>query len=323
MIKGKALAYDKHFTTELEELGKVAVLYGGVSAERSISLKSGQAVIRGLTEIGINVNAIDINENIIEQLTSASFDTVFIALHGVGGEDGRVQALLEYLDKPYTGSGLAASALALDKLKSKQIWQTEGLVTPPYASVTADTDWQEVMDVLGVEVFVKPIHEGSSLGMSYVDNAEALKEAYQLAATFEPQVLVEQRIVGPEYSVALLNGQALPPIRMLTSNSFYDYQAKYESNETRYQCPCDLSATKVEEIQSIALKAFKALGCSGWGRIDFMQNIDGDFFLLEANTVPGMTEHSLVPMAAKAVGLSFNDLLLEILASAQAMNKCR
>jgi len=313
VTKVSELAYNKCFAATPEDLGEVAVLYGGVSAERAISLISGQAVAHALKELGVNVNAIDVGENVIEQLSDASFDTAFIALHGVGGEDGKIQALLEYLGKPYTGSGLAASALAMDKLKSKQVWQAEGFSTPPYLCVNADSDWQAVMNTLGAEVFVKPIHEGSSLGMSCVDNAVDLKNAYQLAATFDPKVLVEQRIVGAEYSVALLNGQALPPISMLTSNSFYDYQAKYESNETRYQCPCDLSAEKGDEIQAIAVKAFNALGCSGWGRIDFMQNKDGDFFLLEANTVPGMTEHSLVPMAAKVVGLDFKALLLEIL----------
>lgn len=293
--------------------GRVAVLYGGTSAEREISLRSGAAVAAGLREKQVDVVEIDIGENAIGQLQAETFDRVFIALHGAGGEDGKIQAVLDLMGVPYTGSRHTASAIAMDKLKTKQIWQTLKLPTPGFSVLRNDSEFAGVLAALGGDVFVKPIHEGSSIGMRATNTFEGLKEAYSLAAQYDSQVLVETRIVGAEFSVGLLGGKALPPIKLETDNAFYDYEAKYFSNETRYLCPCGLSEDKTEELKLLAEQAFDAIGCSGWGRVDVMQNKAGDFFLLEVNTVPGMTDHSLVPMAAKAVGMSFSDLVCEIL----------
>lgn len=298
-------------------LGCVGVLYGGVSSEREISLQTGAAVAQALSKAGIETVAIDLGSNAIDQIREAGIDRAFIALHGPGGEDGRIQALLEFMGIPFTGSGVEASSLAMDKLLSKQLWCGIGLPTPDFRVLTdalvSDDDWQSVLEGLGGEVMVKPAHEGSSIGMEKVSDVEALKAAYEKAAGYDATVLAERLVVGAEYTVAILNDEALPPIKLETDNSFYDYQAKYISEETRYLCPCGLSEAREQALKQLALKAFSSLGCSGWGRIDVMADQAGNFYLLEANTVPGMTSHSLVPMAAQAKGLSFEQLVVHII----------
>lgn len=262
----------------------------------------------------MDAHGLDVQADAIAKIEAFAPDRVFIALHGPGGEDGKMQAVLDWLAIPYTGSDHAASALAMDKLKTKQVWQSVGLVTPEYASLVENSDWQAVLDSLGGQGFVKPAHEGSSIGMSVVSTAQELKAAYEKAAHYDAKVLVERRIVGREFTVAVLNGVALPAIGLKTDHVFYDYDAKYVSNTTQYLCPCGLTQEKEAELQSIAQQAFAAVGCKGWGRVDFMQDEAGNFYLLEVNTVPGMTDHSLVPMAARQSGIEFNELVLEILA---------
>ncbi|ARU27432.1 D-alanine--D-alanine ligase [Cellvibrio sp. PSBB006] len=294
-------------------LGRVGVLFGGQSAEREISLQSGTAVINALKEAGIDPVVIDVGENAISDIQAAKLDRAFIALHGPGGEDGRIQAVLEYLKIPYTGSDVQSSALAMDKLRSKQLWRGVGLSTPDFAVLQAHTDWAAVLDNLGGEVMVKPAHEGSSIGMSRVQSATELQAAYQNAAQYDGSVLVERLITGGEYTVAILDGKALAPIKLETDHRFYDFDAKYLAEDTRYLCPCGLSETKEKELRELALNAFSALGCRGWGRVDVMADSAQNFYLLEVNTVPGMTSHSLVPMAAKAEGLSFAQLVIAVL----------
>jgi D-alanine-D-alanine ligase len=294
-------------------LGRVGVLFGGQSAEREISLQSGTAVINALKEAGIDPVVIDVGENAISDIQAAKLDRAFIALHGPGGEDGRIQAVLEYLKIPYTGSDVQSSALAMDKLRSKQLWRGVGLPTPDFAVLQAHTDWAAVLDNLGGEVMVKPAHEGSSIGMSRVQSATELQAAYQNAAQYDGSVLVERLITGGEYTVAILDGKALAPIKLETDHRFYDFDAKYIAEDTRYLCPCGLSEAKEKELRELALNAFSALGCRGWGRVDVMADSAQNFYLLEVNTVPGMTSHSLVPMAAKAEGLSFAQLVIAVL----------
>ena len=296
-------------------LGRVGVLFGGLSSEREVSLQSGSAVYQALLAAGVDAVAIDLGSNAIDQIRGAKIDRAFIALHGQGGEDGRVQALLEFMGIPFTGSGVEASSLAMDKLLSKQLWCGIGLPTPPFAVLTADSDWPSVLADLGGEVMVKPAHEGSSIGMAKVTDADDLRAAYDNAAGYDATVLAERLVVGGEYTVAILDGEALPAIKLETDNTFYDYDAKYISDDTRYLCPCGLSADKEAELKRLALQAFASLGCAGWGRVDVMADQDGNFYLLEANTVPGMTSHSLVPMAAKAQGLSFEQLVVRIIAA--------
>ncbi len=308
--------YQRQFTRKIEALGRVAVLFGGTSAERDISLKSGTAVLQGLLDEGVNAFGIDINENAVEQLSKVECDRAFIALHGSGGEDGKIQALLEWLNIPYTGSGVAASAIALNKLTTKEIWIANALPTPNFVAIhTANSgiNAEELLGKLNGACFVKPVLEGSSIGMSMVSDVAALEEALATATHYGDTLIAEEKIEGREFTVAILNGQALPPIELKVKNAFYDYQAKYFSNETQYLCPADINEDETNQLQDLAIQAFNALGCKGWGRIDFMQDRNGKFYMLEANTVPGMTSHSLVPMAAKVAGLSFNALLLEIL----------
>lgn len=300
-----------------ESLGVVGVLFGGTSAERDVSLQSGQAVLDALLRANVNAIGIDVNDDVLQQLTSVKLDRVFIVLHGVGGEDGKIQSLLNFLHLPFTGSGVQASALAMDKLLSKQLWNGIGLPTAPFYSLDEKSDWQKIIDALGGKAFVKPAHEGSSLGMSLVSSAEELEAAYQHAKTYDKTVIVEKFLAGEEYTVAILNDEALPAIKLETDNPFYDYDAKYISNDTRYLCPCGLSAEKEEALKAIALKAYHSLGCRGWARVDLMTDEAGNIFLLEVNTSPGMTSHSLVPMAAKAKSISFDELVLRILLSAE------
>ena len=296
-----------------QKYGRVGVLYGGTSAEREISLISGSSVIAALQRSGVDLVPIDVGADLLQQLPQLSLTRVLIMLHGPGGEDGSLQGALQFLGLPYTGSGVFASALAMDKLHSKQFWQGVGLPTAKFAVLNDSTDWQETLDALGGVVMVKPSHEGSSLGMTRADSAAELKKAWVEAAALDSSVIAEQWISGAEYTVALLNGEVLPPIRLETDHSFYDYNAKYLADDTRYLCPCGLDQDREAELKELALTAFNSLGCSGWGRVDVMCDQAGNFQLLEVNTVPGMTDHSLVPMAAKAEGYSFDELVLKIL----------
>ena len=295
--------------------GKVAVLLGGTSAEREVSLKSGAAVLQALQNKGVNAHGIDAQKGVLDQLKAGNFDRVFIALHGRGGEDGTLQGALELMGLPYTGSGVMASALAMDKLRTKYIWSAVGLPTPPFRMLDANTDFQAVVAEIGVPIMVKPAHEGSSIGMSKVSSAEQLQQAYLQASQYDDNVLAEKWITGKEYTAAVLGDQVLPLIRLETPNDFYDYDAKYVLDNTGYHCPCGLDQATEQRYQAMALQAFKAVGGSGWGRVDFLCDEQGNPWLLEVNTVPGMTDHSLVPMAAKANGIEFDDLILHILAS--------
>jgi len=289
----------------------VAVLLGGNSAEREVSLLSGQTVIDALSARGFSVRAVDpADPDWIAQLQDVSF--AFIALHGPGGEDGSMQGALQALKIPYSGSRVLGSALAMDKLRSKQLWQGIGLSTSGFVRLDEATDWAQVIDRLG-KVFVKPSCEGSSIGMTSAASGEALARAYGVASEYGGGVLAEQFIDGPEYTVAILGNEALPAIHMQTDNEFYDYQAKYNSDDTRYLCPCGLSAVEEAEVAALSLRAFQSLGCAVWGRVDLMRASSGQFYVLEVNTIPGMTSHSLVPMAAKAAGMSIEVLVERIL----------
>jgi D-alanine-D-alanine ligase len=291
-------------------IGKVAVLLGGSSAERAVSLNSGQTVIDALRTLGMNVVPVDPAEpNWAAQLDGVSM--AFIVLHGPGGEDGSMQGALQTLGIPYTGSGVLGSALAMDKKRSKQLWQGIGLSTSGFVTLDASTDWQKVIDRFG-KVFVKPACEGSSIGMSSADSAAALRQSFELASQYAGDVLAEQFVDGPEYTVAVLGDRALPSIRLETNNEFYDYEAKYISDDTRYHCPSGLNADEEAEIAALALRAFQSLGCSVWGRVDVMRDRAGRFYVLEVNTVPGMTSHSLVPMAAAAAGMPIPELVQRI-----------
>jgi D-alanine-D-alanine ligase len=289
----------------------VAVLLGGNSAEREISLQSGRTVIDALQALGHAVRPVDpADTDWIGQLQGVR--CAFNALHGPGGEDGGMQGALEMLGVPCTGSGVLGSALAMDKMRSKQLWQGIGIATGGFAILADDTDWAAVIERL-CKVFVKPACEGSSIGMSAAADPDALRQAYELAAAYEGAVIAEQFIDGPEYTVAILGDAALPAIRLETDNEFYDYEAKYLSDDTRYLCPCGLTADEEAAMAELALRAFDSLGCSVWGRVDLMRDSDDRFYVLEVNTIPGMTSHSLVPMAAAAAGLDINALVGRIL----------
>ncbi len=292
--------------------GPVAVLLGGSSAEREISLQSGAAIIEGLKSQGIEVVAIDTATP--DWLTDVvqNYKHAFIALHGVGGEDGTVQSALEKVGITYTGSGVSASALAMDKIKTKLLWQSENLSTPDFTVLRDVSDCKALIEKWG-EVIIKPASEGSSIGMAIATTESELEAAYLAAKTFDNEVLAEQVIRGAEFTVAILENRALPVIRLETDHTFYDYDAKYIADDTRYILPSGLSSEKEEEIKELALAAFKSVGCKAWGRVDVMQNELGEFFLLEVNTVPGMTSHSLVPMAAKADGKNFGQLVEDVL----------
>ncbi len=302
--------------------GKVAVLMGGWSAERTISLNSGQAVLDALLRGGVDAHGIDVRrETVLQELEQGQFARAFVILHGPGGEDGVIQGALEVLGLPYTGSGVMASALAMDKLRSKQLLEGAGIPTPPYLVLEDDFDPDYVVATLGLPLMVKPALEGSSIGMSKVDEAEELLAARQQAAHFKGKVLAERWIEGREYTVAILGDKPLPAICLETPRDFYDYEAKYQANDTRYLCPCGLSAEEEHRLQRLALAAFQALGAEGWGRVDIMCTHDGTPFVIELNTVPGMTDHSLVPMAAKATGIDFEQLVLRILAQTLNLNQ--
>lgn len=294
--------------------GRVAVLFGGKSAEREVSLKSGNAVLGALLDAGVDAFGIDVGDDLLQRLTAEKIDRAFIVLHGRGGEDGAMQGLLECAGIPYTGSGILASALAMDKLRTKQVWLSLGLPTPKHAALASEADCHAAAAELGFPLFVKPAHEGSSIGMAKVGDAEALIAAWKDASRYDSQVLVEQMIAGPEFTIAMLRGHVLPPIALGTTHSFYDYDAKYLANDTQYRIPCGLSAEKEAELMDLTARACEAVGTQGWARADVMQDAAGQFWLLEVNTVPGMTDHSLVPMAARAAGLDFQQLVLAILA---------
>ncbi len=297
------------------DLGKVAVLMGGWSAERTISLNSGQAVLDALIRSGVNAHGIDVQrETVLRELAEGEFARAFVILHGPGGEDGVMQGALEVLGMPYTGSGVMASALAMDKLRSKQLLEGAGIPTPPYLALDDDFDPDYVVATLGLPLMVKPALEGSSIGMSKVDEVEDLNVAWQQATGYKGKVLAERWIEGREYTVAILGDIPLPAICLETPRDFYDYEAKYQANDTRYLCPCGLAAEEEQRLQRLALAAFQALGAKGWGRVDIMCTQDGTPYVIELNTVPGMTDHSLVPMAAKAAGINFDELVLRILA---------
>ncbi|MGC2049686.1 MAG: D-alanine--D-alanine ligase [Gallionella sp.] len=293
--------------------GKVAVLLGGRSAEREVSLKSGAAVLAALQRSGVDAYPFDPAVQNLQALVDDGFDHVFIALHGRFGEDGTVQGALELLGIPYTGSGVLASALGMDKWRTKLVWQASGLPVPDYTLLDQDSDWKAVAHQLGLPLFVKPANEGSSVGISKVKTLGELPGAFRAALTHDKLVLAESYIGGGEYTVAILGEQALPVIKIEPANEFYDYEAKYLSNETRYLCPSGLSVAQESEMQRLAKRSFALIGGQGWGRVDFLMDVAGKFYLLEANTSPGMTDHSLVPMAARQSGMSFEQLVLRIL----------
>ena len=295
---------------------KIAVLYGGTSAEREVSLASGKAVAKGLKEAGLNAELVDTKDVSAFELAGMGFDSAFIALHGRGGEDGTIQGALEVANISYTGSGVLGSALCMDKVRSKQVFSATGIPTAPFEVVDAQYYQagveKEILANLGGKAMVKPANEGSSIGMSIVTSEQELANAIVQAFKYDTQVLVEGWIDGPEYTVAILGDQALPAIHMETPREFYDYEAKYQVTTTEYHCPCGLKASEESELQEIALKAFKALSASGWGRVDVMRNAQGQWQVLEVNTSPGMTETSLVPKAAKVHGMNFSELVKRI-----------
>ncbi len=293
--------------------GKVVVLMGGDSAERDVSLRTGQAVLAALQRQGVDAHGIDTQHQVLEQIMAAQADRVFIALHGRGGEDGSMQGLLELAGIPYTGSGLLGSALAMDKWRTKQLWQALHLPTPASQLIDATTDWAALAEQLGLPMMIKPALEGSSVGISKVTNVDDLFKAWEAASECASQVLAEAYIRGEEYTVGVLQEQALPLIRLQTPRDFYDFAAKYEDDRTSYMCPCGLPAEQEKELQALALQAFTAVNAQGWGRVDLMLDHQRQAWLLEVNTVPGMTDHSLVPMAAKAQGMDFDALVLAIL----------
>ena len=289
----------------------VAVLLGGKSAERKVSLNSGATIVEALRALNLDVRAVDTaDDSWIDQLHGVGF--AFIALHGPGGEDGTIQGALQSMGIPYSGSGVLGSSLAMDKLRTKQLWQGVGVSTGAFVPLAEDSDWEGIIERLG-KVFVKPACEGSSIGMTPATNALTLKAAYRAAAEYGTGVIAEQFIDGPEYTVAILGDQALPSIRMETDNEFYDYEAKYLSNDTRYQCPSDLDEYEESQLARLALRAFDTLGCEVWGRVDVMRGANGRFYVLEVNTVPGMTSHSLVPMAARAAHMTIESLVAHII----------
>lgn len=299
---------------------KVAVLMGGTSAEREVSLMSGNAVLAGLREAGIDAHAVDTRDVSVLTLKEQGFDSAFIALHGRGGEDGTLQAMLEFLQLPYTGSGVMASAITMDKLRTKLLWQGRGLPSGRFVWLTRqqyqyglDEETRDAITALGLPLFVKPSSEGSSVGISRVNTLDALPAALEEAFRHDNDVLIEAFLSGAEYTVGIVGDQILPSIRIQTASEFYDYEAKYISDDTQYFCPAGLSAEKEAELQTLVLDAWRALGCSGWGRVDVMTDGEGNFQLLEVNTSPGMTSHSLVPMAAREAGMSFSQLVARIL----------
>jgi len=295
----------------VDRYGRVAVLLGGHSSEREVSLRSGSAVVDALSGAGVDVLRWDPAERPVTELASAGVDRVFIMLHGRGGEDGAIQGALQWLGIPYTGSGVCGSAIAMDKLRSKQLFDATGIPTPEYRVVTSAVEGRHVADDFEYPLIVKPVSEGSSVGMSKVFDRSDVADAMELAFNYGHRAIIERCIIGDEYSVSVLDGDALPSVRIETPRVFYDYRAKYESDSTRYHCPG--TTNEEQRYGELAVRAFDVLGCTGWGRVDFMTGSDGVPQVLEVNTVPGMTTASLVPMAARAAGMDFTELCLRIL----------
>jgi D-alanine-D-alanine ligase len=304
--------------TDPKEFGRVAVLLGGDSSEREISLLTGNAVLSALQRRGVDAHAFDPRDRALASLLGERFDRVWIALHGPGGEDGTLQGALEYLGVPYTGSGVMGSAIGMDKLRTKRLAQAIGVATPDYVVLRGAQDFDTAIERLGLPMIVKPATQGSSVGMSKVEREGELPAAYQAAAALEASVFAEPWVTGREYTVAVLQGRALPSIRIETPQKFYDYQAKYFRDDTRYFCPSGLSSQAEQHLANLALAAFAAIGASGWGRVDFMSDETGRPLLLEVNTIPGMTSHSLVPMAARAVEIDFDELAWRVLETSLA-----
>ena len=300
------MMHDAHF-------GKVAVLMGGPSAEREISLKSGAAVLDALHALNIQAEGIDVTKDIFEKLREGNYSRAFIALHGPLGEDGCIQGGLEVIGMPYSGSGVMASGICMNKLMTKQIWQGMQIPTPSYCTLTDEINPDTLVENLGLPMIFKPVSQGSSIGMSKVVTKDEVEPAWHEARKYEDVIIAEQWIDGKEFTVAILDGEALPVIRLETPRTFYDYDAKYQSNDTSYHIPSGLVDKKEAEIKSLALNAFNATNAYGWGRVDVMLDQNEDPWFLEVNTVPGMTDHSLVPMAAKAINIDFNNLVLKIL----------
>jgi D-alanine-D-alanine ligase len=299
--------------TDPREFGRVAVFFGGDSSEREISLLTGNAVLAALKRADVDAYAFDPRDQVLPKLLDDRFDRVWIALHGPGGEDGTVQGALEYLGVPYTGSGVMGSAIGMDKLRTKRLAQSVGVATADYVVLRGPQDFDVAVERLGLPMIVKPATQGSSVGMTKVERAADLPAAYQAAVALERSVFAEPWITGKEYTVGILQGRALPAIRIETPKTFYDYEAKYFRDDTRYFCPSGLSAPAEAHLANLALGAFDAAGAEGWGRADFMMDATGRPLLLEINTIPGMTSHSLVPMAARAVGIEFDELVWRVL----------
>jgi D-alanine-D-alanine ligase len=305
---------------QVSQFGKVAVLMGGDSAEREISLRSGAAVLNALLQRGVDAHALDAGADLLAQLAAGGFDRAFIILHGRGGEDGVIQGALERIGMPYTGSGVLGSALGMDKYRTKALWRGLGLPTPESVLIGGVSDL-EAADALGYPLMIKPSCEGSSIGIAKVEGKAQLQQAWETARGYDTSVLAERWIVGNEYTASVLQGEALPLIRLQTPHTFYDYEAKYHVDTTQYHCPCGLSATQEAELQALCLQAFAAVGADGWGRVDLMLDEQMQPWLIEVNTVPGMTDHSLVPMSAKAAGIEFDELVLRILATSLERNQ--
>ena len=299
--------------TDAADFGAVAVLYGGGSSEREISLLSGKAVLAALQRRGVNAQGFDPAQRPLAELLTLKIDRVWIALHGPGGEDGTVQGALEFLGVPYTGSGVHGSAIARDKLRSTRLAQAAEVATPEFVVLRTASDLDLALKRLGLPMIVKPASQGSSVGMARVERAEQLPEAWKSARRIEPMVFAEAWITGGEYTVAILQGAALPSIRIETPRSFYDYEAKYFRDDTRYFCPSGLATHAEQQLAKLALTSYEACAAEGWGRVDFMLDSAGKPLLLEINTVPGMTDHSLVPMAARAAGIDFDELVWRVL----------
>jgi len=302
---------------DVAQFGKVAVLMGGLSAEREISLLSGNAVLTALLNKGVDAHAIDVNQNIVSELDAGNYQRVFIILHGRGGEDGTMQGLLEVMKLPYTGSGVMGSSIAMDKLKTKQIWLAMGLPTPAFCIIDSEQSCEKALETLSLPLIVKPVLEGSSIGMSKVECKEELIPAWQKAQQCGGTIIAESWVEGDEYTAAILDDQVLPMIKLKTSHKFYDYDAKYEADDTQYICPCGLSEDQESEFAELTRLAFNAVNASSWGRVDFIVDKNNQPWLIEVNTVPGMTGHSLVPMAAKQAGISFDELVINILTMAR------
>ena len=298
------------------DFGKVAVLMGGGSAERDVSLNSGQAVLTALLHQGVDAHGIDVDRNIFQTMTEGKYDRVFKILHGRGGEDGVIQGMLDILQIPYTGTGVLGSALAMDKMRTKQLWKGLDLPTPDYYVLNNEDDCQLAVKKLGLPLMIKPVLEGSSIGMSKVVSVNDINQAWLEAMHCGGVVIAEKFIEGQEYTAAILGERVLPMIRLETPRDFYDYKAKYDDNSTQYHCPCGFSDEYEQQLSELMLSAFKSVDANGWGRVDFMLDEEDRSWLIEVNTVPGMTDHSLVPMAAKQAGMSFDELVIEILKGA-------